>query len=1021
MKHCRIFLAWLLIILTAEAALSAAAAEPQADLLTLYPIQSVPFSYAATGSKNSNVDHITVPFSCGFFLQDAREFSPELARLGAALSMSAYDWSYISRALTSMGFSVDSAWSATYDRDMTVFDNHYVAYCVGTQTVSGPEEDYIVYCVPVRGTMEQEWYSDFVLGTGDTHEGFRIAAEEVYESLTGCMAEDDFPADRTVVFLTGHSRGAAVSNLVAGWLTKGSDNPERIFSYNYACPNVSTKADTSLLNIYNFNNPGDLIPLLPLDGWGYKRNGRTYSTIDEITRSNLEQQFMRVVGENFSCEPNPDGYTTVLSTLFPKRKDYEAPAVQLVLNLAAWGLGKGPDSELPELFVKSGVEAGKYALDDLRSTTAEIWAQTKAGELVQACTTLIEFVEQHANAVPTMTPEEFATFLEENRLTIGHIEEITGIEITSQTDFLSSKTHLTDTKDVTEAIAAAILDLATLFWDENGLILNKVTHGHTGVTYVLWINSLLYGYKGWYGYTAEDSPALEADPNGELLDTKNKFFTNHSGNPSLYVSMGDFCFENCTGLASLTLPWSLRYLGERLCCKATGLEGAVVIPDGVTAISNQAFYMCEGITDVSLPASISFSSLSGGVNGNADAFTGCTGITRVRLTGTGPMAKHNHACTPWGRGSAAGNDVTVEIAEGVTSISNDAFSFCENIIRITIPESVTTIGSGAFASCTRLEQADLPSALTSIGEKAFLNCYALRASSLPGTVGFVPDSLYYNCRSLEQVTLGSGLTRIGESAFSGCSSLRELTIPDTVTAVRNYAFNNCSSITHLTMPITFQIINSYSQNNGIFNGCTGITRVTLTGSGDQAQCDGVCAPWRKASDAGSRVTVEIGEGVTSIYPMAFYECKNLIAVRIPDSVTSVGSSAFYGCSGLEQVFYYGSEAQWKDMQIAQYNDPLLNALIYFNSRYLQAGAIGESKALLWKYEGDTGTLTVSGAAAEETPLFAAVYDGGKFVELRIFTSAREAETFMGQFDRLKLFWLGEGWLPLWDSTDVMLP
>ena len=55
---------------------------------------------------------------------------------------------------------------------------------------------------------------------------------------------------------------------------------DQIFSYNFATPAVSrglTSSDLALTNIYNFNNPGDVVPLLPLDGWGYERYGQTIS------------------------------------------------------------------------------------------------------------------------------------------------------------------------------------------------------------------------------------------------------------------------------------------------------------------------------------------------------------------------------------------------------------------------------------------------------------------------------------------------------------------------------------------------------------------------------------------------------------------------------------------------------------------------------------------------------------------------------------------------------------------------
>ena len=76
-----------------------------------------------------------------------------------------------------------------------------------------------------------------------------------------------------------------------------------------------------------------------------------------------------------------------------------------------------------------------------------------------------------------------------------------------------------------------------------------------------------------------------------------------------------------------------------------------------------------------------------------------------------------------------------------------------------------------------------------------------------------------------------------------------------------------------------------------------------------------------------------GVAVTGIETYALFSTK-ISSVSIPDSVTSIGQYAFYGCSSLKDVYYGGSESQWKQIEIDNTwnnNDPLLGATIHYNS------------------------------------------------------------------------------------------
>ena len=75
----------------------------------------------------------------------------------------------------------------------------------------------------------------------------------------------------------------------------------------------------------------------------------------------------------------------------------------------------------------------------------------------------------------------------------------------------------------------------------------------------------------------------------------------------------------------------------------------------------------------------------------------------------------------------------------------------------------------------------------------------------------------------------------------------------------------------------------------------------------------------------------IPANVTSIGYWAFEDCVNLSSIEIPKSITIIGGSAFHNCPKLKDVYYTGSEEDWKNIKIEDDNDELLKANIHYNS------------------------------------------------------------------------------------------
>ena len=376
------------------------------------------------------------------------------------------------------------------------------------------------------------------------------------------------------------------------------------------------------------------------------------------------------------------------------------------------------------------------------------------------------------------------------------------------------------------------------------------------------------------------------------------------------TSIGNYAFQVCTGLTSVTIPNSVTTIGEHAFTHCTGLV-SVTIPNSVTTIGSGAFGGCSGLTSVTIPNSVT--TIGSG------AFAYCTGLTSVTIgnsvTTIGNYAFHG--CT--GLTSVIiGNSVTsigerafegcssltsVTIGNSVTSIGERTFYGCtgltsvhitdlaawcrisfsghesnplyyahhlymtgEEIKDLVIPNTVTSIGIQAFSGCTGLTSVTIPNSVTTIGSGAFGNCEGLTSVIIGNSVTTIGGNAFYNCNSLTSVTIGNSVTSIEGSAFSGCSSLTSVIIPSSVTSIGWYAFEGCSSLTSVTIPNSVTTIGYYA-----FENCTGLTSVI------------------------------IGNSVISIGNYAFQNCTGLTSVTIGNSVTSIGDKAFADCKNIETI------------------------------------------------------------------------------------------------------------------------
>ena len=69
------------------------------------------------------------------------------------------------------------------------------------------------------------------------------------------------------------------------------------------------------------------------------------------------------------------------------------------------------------------------------------------------------------------------------------------------------------------------------------------------------------------------------------------------------TSIGDYAFDDCIGLTSVTIPNSVTSIGDYAFYGCSSLT-SVTIPNSVTSIGDYAFYNCSGLTSVTIGNSV---------------------------------------------------------------------------------------------------------------------------------------------------------------------------------------------------------------------------------------------------------------------------------------------------------------------------------------------------------------------------------------------------------------------------------
>jgi len=186
-------------------------------------------------------------------------------------------------------------------------------------------------------------------------------------------------------------------------------------------------------------------------------------------------------------------------------------------------------------------------------------------------------------------------------------------------------------------------------------------------------------------------------------------------------------------------------------------SGAVVIPEGVKTIGNDAFFNANKnkITSIKLPNS---------------------------LKSIGDYAFSGMALK------------SIEIPDTVNELGESAFYSCTQLKSIKLSSGLKKLSKNLFDGCTQLTDVTIPDSVTTIEFGCFYECYGLKSVKIPNTLKELGDDVFLDCKNLTDITIPDGVTTIGAFCFSGCG-ISTITVPDSVTSISGDPFDSNVKVT----------------------------------------------------------------------------------------------------------------------------------------------------------------------------------------------------------------------------------
>lgn len=260
------------------------------------------------------------------------------------------------------------------------------------------------------------------------------------------------------------------------------------------------------------------------------------------------------------------------------------------------------------------------------------------------------------------------------------------------------------------------------------------------------------------------------------------------------TTIGNNAFSGCHNLFNLSLPNSVKEIGERAFYDCINME-SLTLGSGLSHCNNMAFSGCYSLHSLHIPAIYNWCKITFDSDTANPLYYACRLLVdKVRIE-------------------------TLNIPDGIESISSYAFYNNSSLSEVNIPASLKSIGRNAFSGCDYIEKITIRSVkrwseitfeneeanplsiaeklylkqiieeeemitevhdveltgVTNIGPYVFINCSSIKSFTADNALTAIGNDAFRNCTSLTNVLLGEGISEIGKHGFMGCKELKSFT------------------------------------------------------------------------------------------------------------------------------------------------------------------------------------------------------------------------------------------------------